>query len=185
METRENLRPFKKQRLCFEGVLIDIVTPQKKNKHQYGLVFGSVYAPNENVELDHAVIQISKEQFEKAKLERYTRYMFTAEVAPYFKLTRIMGVSVNQENFMLKDINFNRLKESHFSHMAQPTAYVMRRIQTMVLYKGELKPSKNELLEAVLNTPNEGSVERFINECTESYQRTHVNQKDLEEVLYG
>lgn len=185
MDTREVLRPYKKQRLGFEGVLVDIIAPNKRNGHAFGLVFASVYAPNERIELDHVVIQMDKASFKKAELILFTRYYFTASIASYFKPTSIIGAVALQENFMLQDINLNKLREVPVSHMPQPTKYVLTRIHNILLCKGELRHTEEDLIHAVFQTPNDGSVEKFINDCTKSYQQTHVNRRELEETLYA
>jgi hypothetical protein len=185
MDTRAVLRPYKKQRLGFEGVLVDIVAPNKRNGHAYGLVFASVYAPNEKIELDHVVIQMDKVSFRKADLNLFTRYYFTASIAAYYKPTYIMGAVALQENFMLQNINLNKLRELHESQMHQPTMYVISRINNILLCKGELRHTEDDLVKAVFHMPNNGSVEKFINECTKSYQQTHVDRRELEETLYA
>lgn len=185
MDTREVLRPYKKQRLGFEGVLVDIIAPNKRNGHAYGLVFASVYAPNEKIELDHVVIQMDKVSFRKAELNLFARYYFTASVAAYFKPTYIIGAVALQENFMLQDINLNKLRELGESQMHQPTMYVMTRINNILLCKGELRHTEDDLIKTVFNTPNDGSVEKFINECTKSYQQTAVDKHELVEALYA
>lgn len=185
MDTREVLRPYKKQRLGFEGVLVDILEPNRRNGHAYGLVFASVYAASEKIELDHVVIQMDKVSFKKAELSLYTRYYFTARIDSYYKAVNIIGVVALQENFMLQHINLNKLREMPESQMDQPTMYVMSRIHNIMLCKGELYHTEEELIDKVFNTPNDGSIEQFIDECTSSYQQTVVNRRDLEEALYA
>lgn len=185
MDTREVLRPYKKQRLGFEGVLVDILEPNRRNGYAYGLVFASVFAPNEGIELDHVVIQMDRVCFKKADLSLYTRYYFTARIDSYYKTVNIIGVVALQENFMLQHINLNKLREIPESKMDQPTMYVMARINNIMLCKGELRHTEEELVEKVFNTPNDGSVEQFIDECTGSYQQTVVNRRDMEEALYA
>ncbi|MCC2248955.1 hypothetical protein JUJ52_03150 [Virgibacillus sp. AGTR] len=184
MDTREVLRPYKKQRLGFEGVLVDVMEPNRRNGHTYGLVFGSIYAPNENIELDHAVIQMDIADFKKAKLNLYTRYYFTAEITSYYKATNIMGVIAQRENFMLQNISILKLREMPDSNITQPTMYVMKRIHNIMLCKGKLRHTEEELIKTVFHTPNDGSVERFINECTGSYQQVSMNKHNMEEILY-
>lgn len=185
MDTREVLRPYKKQRLGFEGVLIDILEPNRRNGYTYGLVFASVFAPNEKIELDHAVIQMDIADYKKAKLNLYTRYYFTAGIASYYKATNIMGVIAQQENFMLQNITLHKLREEPESQMTQPTMYVMKRINNIMLCKGDVRHTEGELVETVFHTDNDGSVEQFINECTESYQQANVNRREMEETLYA
>lgn len=185
MDTREVLRPYKKQRLGFEGVLIDIIEPNRRNGYNFGLVFASVYAPNEKIELDHAVIQMNMTDFKKAGLNLYERYYFTASIASYYKTAKILGAIALQENLMLQNINLNKLRVQPESELAQPTMHVMTRIDNIMLCKGELHHTKEGLLETVNNTPNDGSVERFINDCTTYYQQAYINGRDIERTLYA
>lgn len=55
---REILKPYVGLRLNFEGVLVNINHANKRNGYHCGLVFASIYAKNEILELDHAVIKI-------------------------------------------------------------------------------------------------------------------------------
>lgn len=185
MDTREVLRPYKKQRLGFEGVLIDIIEPNRRNGYTFGLVFASVYAPNEKIELDHSVIKMDLADFKKANLNLYGRYYFTAAIASYYKTAKILGAIALQENFMLENINLNKLREQPETELTQPTKHVMTRIDNIMLCKGELHHTKEDLLTAVMNTPNDGSVERFINDCTSYYQQAFVNGRDIERTLYA
>ncbi|MCR6108564.1 hypothetical protein HXA34_19950 [Salipaludibacillus agaradhaerens] len=185
MDTREVLRPYKKKRLGFEGVLIDIYEPNRRNSYTYGLIFASVYASNEGIELDHAVIQMSVAEFKKAQMNLYTRYYFTAAIASYYKTVNIMGIIAQRESFMLQNISLHKLREVHTSQLEQPTEYVKKRIETISLCKVGLAHTKEELITMVTNIPNDGSVERFINQYTESYQQVHVNKRDLMETLYA
>jgi hypothetical protein len=184
MDTREVLRPYKKQRIGWEGVLIDIIPPNKRNGYTYGLVFASLYAPNEDIELDHAVIKMEPQEFKRADFSQYTRYYFTAAVASYYKAVSILGVIAQRENFMLQNINMRKLRELPESKMTQPTMYVATRIHNIMLSK-ELRHTEEELIDTVLHTPNDGSVERFINDCTNSYRQTSVSKKEIEETLYA
>lgn len=185
MDTREELRPYKKQRLGFEGVLINITEPNRRNGFTYGLIFASIYAPNEKIELDHAVIMIDKAQYAKINVQLFKRYKFTAQVALYHKTVNVLGVSALQENFMLQRININKIEEIQESALSQPTRFVMTRINNMMMSKaGNLQHTTEQLLEIVENTANDGSVERFITECTQAYQRKKINRSDMIDVLY-
>ena len=185
MDTREVLRPYKKQRLGFEGVLIDIKKPNRRNGYNYGLVFASVYAPNERIELDHVVIEMGIGDFREAGFKRFTRYYFTATIASYYKVADIMGISAERENFMLIDINVNKLREAPISRMKQPTMYVTSRIDSIMLCKGQLYYTEDELISTVFNKPNNGSVERFINHATEIHQQSALNRQDMIKALYA
>lgn len=177
MDTRDALRPYKHQRLSFEGVLVDITLPTKKNHHEYGLVFGSVYAPNECIELDHVVITCNKATFNRARLELYKRYKFTAMVDSYKRANRIAGTLAQTEVFMLTDIKAHRINEIETSRLTQPSLFVLNRIQTSMLC--ETRPvahTEEELLTLALREPNDGSVERFIDAYTKQNQVTEFDR---------
>lgn len=183
-ERREALRPYKHQRLGFEGVFIHVIPPMKRNGYKYGLVFASVYAPNEQIEIDHVVIQMNPAEYHACDLELFSRYYFTAEVGTYFKTGFIMGTIAQQEYFMLKDINTHRLEKIESSHMTQPTAYVRARIKTTLRCKTTPPMhTEKQLLEIVTNLPNDGSVERFINEYTQLYQHERYTKHDIIQML--
>lgn len=184
-DKREILRPYRGQRLGFEGVLIDIVKPNPRNKYAYSLVFASLYAPEEKIELDHVVISITKAEFNTIHLELYTRYYFTAEVTKYFKTVHILGTPVKQENFMLDRLNIYKMVERTTSDLNQPTIYTMNRIQNVLLSK-VIEPEHNEeeLLQIINDIPNDGKVEQFIEEYNKRYQNVALNKLDMIDALY-
>lgn len=187
MEKRSALRPYKKQRLFFEGVLIHIILPNKKNGYTHELVFGSLYAPNEQVELDHAVIAIDNGTFQLNKFELFKRYTFTAKVAIYRKTGPIMGIPVQQECCMLEQINPNKIHMVETSHLTQPTLYIQTRIRNILSSKSEtaqMRYSKDELLDIVTTRPNDGSVEQFMSVYTKSHQVAKIDAFDIIKVVY-
>lgn len=186
IERREILRPYKRQRLGFEGVLINILEPNRKNGFTYGLVFASVYSPKVNIELDHVVIKVTVPEFNYVEFELFKRYYFTAEVAPYYKTGYVLGIAAKRECFMLQNINISKVRQIATSQMSQPTLYVTTRIKNVLLCKSQHpRHTEDELLEIVKNTPNDGSVERFINEYTKSYQQKKITKHEVVETLYG
>lgn len=177
MDTRDALRPYKHQRLSFEAVLVDITLPTKKNHYEYGLVFGAVYAPNECIELDHVVITCDKGTFNRAKLELYKRYKFTALVSSYKRANRICNTLAQTEVFMLTDIKSHRIKEIETSKLTQPSLFLMNRIETSLGCDSRPVPHTREgLLELALREPNDGSVERFIDTYTKLNQVTEFDR---------
>lgn len=190
MDTREGLRPYKKQRLGFEGVLVDIIKPSSRNGYTYGLVFGSVYAPNEKIELNHVVIKVNKgaigEMKVKVGIELFKRYSFTARIDSYVKTAKFSNIAAKKEAFMLADIKPHKIKQVELSHMEQPTNYVMDRIRNVLLCKSrEVLHTEEELINMVRDIPNDGSVEKFIDEFTSSYQLTKITMHDVVDVIYG
>lgn len=192
------MRPYKKKRLGFEGVLIDIIEPNSRNGYSYGLIFGSVYAPNEHVEIDHAVIKVSKYDFNLItsylNFECFKHYHFTAQIATYYKVAYFEGLSTKgepyveakKENFMLQNLNAAKIEPITEPHLTQPTIYVNRRIDNIMLCKtSPVRHTKEQLLGIVANLPNDGSVEHFINTYTQSYQYTKVSEYDLINTLYS
>lgn len=185
-DTREVLRPYNKQRLGFEGVLIHILPPNRKNGFMCGLVFASVCAPEKDIELDHVVITVPKREVNQYDIKEGIRYYFTADVAPYFKTTYIMGMSAKQEHFMLCNINPRKMRKKIKSNLAQPTSYVQTRICNILKSKAiPPRHTREELIHMVTTIPNDGSVECFIDRYTETYQHTHVNKADVIEALYA
>lgn len=187
MEKREVLRPYKKQRLAFEGVLINIIQPNKKNSYLYGLVFASLYAANENIQLDHAVIEMDKASFAKSKLEMFKRYRFTAQVGVYQKTGPILGVPVLQECFMLQYINAAKITEETESQIEQPTVYTQTRIQNILHSKSktaQLRYTREQLIEIVTTMPNDGSVEQFMCVYTRSHQVVKVDSSEIIRTVY-
>lgn len=185
-DRREILRPYKHKRLGFEGVLIDLIEPNRRNGYTYGLVFASVYSASQNIELDHAVIKMGIAEFNQANLDLFERYYFTAVVKNYYKTGYILGIAAKIECFMLADINPHKIQKLNMSKLQQPTAYVINRIDNVLISK-IIAPrhTKEELIEHVLNMPNDGSVERFINEYTQSYQNVEITKYEVINTLYA
>lgn len=199
MDKRELLRPYKKQRLGFEGVLIHIIQPNKKNNMTYGLVFASLYAPNEGIELDHAVIEMERATYNQINIKPYTpgspsprldcfkRYTFTAKVNSYYKTGRIIGTPVQQECFMLQDINPLRLKITDESQLIQPTLYTQTRINNVMLSKtdvAKVRYTEDQLNEIVTTMPNDGTVEEFISVYTRSHHASKFDAFDIIDIVY-
>lgn len=185
MDTREALRPYSKQRLAFEGVLVDVIKPKRRNGYTYGLVFASVYAPHENIELDHAVIQMEMPKFHKSNMSLGKRYHFTAYIGMYLKPARILGAYVHQENFMLQHLNLYKLREKPESQMVQPTMYVLNSINNLMMCRQNTRYTEGGLVARVLDMPNDGSVETFIDDLTGKHQQSKVNVHDINDTLYA
>lgn len=184
-DNREVLRKYKNKRLAFEGVLIQTIKPSKRNGFTYGLVFVSIYAENEKLELDHAVIKMDIVEMQKSGLELNKRYKFTAKIKSYYKSGKLLGVPVNQEHFMLADINTNKVKSIKTSKLKQPTKYTQTRISNIQECKSNRKIlSENEILEKIKNMKNNGDVECFINKYTESFQQIKMTKYDIINILY-
>lgn len=186
VKKREVLRPYKRKRLGFEGVFIHAIEPNRKNGYTYGLVFGSIYAPNEKIELDHAVIKVSIAEYNQANLELYQRYYFSAEVDSYYKTGYVLGIAAKREHFMLTHINVSKMYKLSTSVMTQPTMYVISRIRNVLSSKNiEPRHTEEELLEIIYRLPNDGSVERFVDTYTKNYQHKKVTTYDIIETLYA
>lgn len=186
MDKREVLRPYKKQRLGFEGVLVHIMQPNKRNGYTFGLVFASVYAPNEQIEIDHVVIEMDRASFGLTRLELFKRYGFTAKVSAYQKAGPILGILVQQECFMLEKINPKKMVELEESKIPQPTEYIKTRIKNVMLCKHTpVEHTEEELVTMVQNMPNDGRVEEFMNEYTRRYQGKKVDSFDIIQAIYS
>lgn len=187
MDKRSALQPYKKQRLLFEGVLVHAIEPNKKNGYTYGLVFASVYAPNEDIELDHVVIQMDKGSFKLNRFTLFKRYEFTAKVTTYWKPGPIMGVLVQQECCMLEQINVNKIHMIEESQLTQPTLYIRNRVRNILASKCEdvqVRYTETQLFDILTTTPNDGSVEEFMNVYTKSHQIAKVDAFDIQKVVY-
>lgn len=184
MERRSILEPYLHQRLGFEGVPIDIIEPNRKNRFTYGVIFASVtHTENPNIELDHTVIQVTVDDFEKLKIEPYKRYKFTAVVKSYTKTERILGIPAVCKYYMLADINPKKFTKIEETVIKQPSIYVKSRIDSILENENNVY-TKEQLIDIVKRIPNDGSVERFINNYTTSFQRVQYNMKDIESILY-
>jgi len=184
LDTREVLRPYKNRRIGFEGVLIDIIRPSDKNAYHYGLVFGSVYAPNERIELDHSVIQVTKSTFMEIEVHLYQRYYFTADIEKYYKAVRVLGVPVLRDSFMLTNIRSHKITRRDSAQLAQPTMFTLNRIRNILSCKtSEINHTEQDVLDVIAKLPNDGAVEKYINEYTSSYQRG-LSMNDILDVLY-
>ena len=177
IDTRNALSPYKGQRLSFEAVLVDITMPTKKNHYEYGLVFGAVYAPNECIELDHVVIAVNRGVFRHMNLELYKRYRFTAMVDSYKRANRICGTLAQTDVYMLCDMKSHRIREIETSSLAQPTQFLLNRIETSLLCESRtVAHTAEELLERALREPNDGSIEKFIDAYTKQNQVTEFDR---------
>lgn len=179
---RKALEKYKNNRLRFEGVLCDIIQPNKRNGYTYGLVFASLYAIHEDIELDHVVIKSDNLRFDiEPKL--FNRYQFTAKIDSYYKIGKIIGIPVQKEHFMLTEIK--RLKVSPNTKLEQPTKYVQRRIKNIMASKN-IKPihSYNEIINIISKMTNDGSVEKFINQYSQIHQHRSFGKYDVINKLY-
>lgn len=187
MDKRSALLPYKKQRLSFEGVLLHIIPPNKKNRFTHGLVFGSLYAPNEDVELDHAVIEVDHGTFVFNKFELFKRYTFTAKVSIYRKTGPIMGIPVQQECCMLEQINPNKIQQVEESSLTQPTLYTRTRIRNILASKSQtaqVRYTEEQLHDIVTTMPNDGQVEEFMSVYTKSHQVVKIDSNDIIKAVY-
>ncbi|MBD7970374.1 hypothetical protein [Paenibacillus gallinarum] len=183
LDTREELRPYRNRKLGFEGVLIDLIQPNAQNKQTYGLVFGSVYAPNEKIELDHVVIKVSKCVYQASNVELFNRYRFTAFIESYMKVKSFDGIEALTESYMLVKPNIIEVMEN--SNMQQPTKFVKSRIKSIMICKtSDIRHTEAELYEMISKLQNNGSVENFINKYTRSIQHKKVTQTDIINTVY-
>ncbi|WP_145142136.1 hypothetical protein [Paenibacillus sp. Y412MC10] len=184
MDTREELRAYRNRKLGFEGVLIDVTQPNAQNKQTYGLVFGSVYAPNEKIELDHVVIKVDKYAYQASKVELFNRYRFTAFIESYRKFKRIEGITAQTESYMLVRPHIIEVMVS--SSLQQPTQFVKSRIERVLTCKTSvIQHTEAELYEMISNLRNDGDVEEFIGSYTRSHQHKKVTRHDIINTIYS
>lgn len=185
IDTRDALRPYKNERLGFEGVLIEITQPNKKNQYSHGLVFASLYSPDRKIELDHVVMKCSQTSLESANLELFTRYYFTAEVGSYRKTINLLGIPAQQEHFMLCNINMRKITPIETSKLAQPSQYIVNRINNVMATKHrQPNHTERELYAHVHALPNDGTKEQFIEEYARSFQSKKMTSLDVVNTLY-
>lgn len=180
---REVLKPFLNKRLRFEGVLIDVIEPSIKTNNQYGLVFASLYAKNEKIELDHAVIKIRPKKFKKANFEKYSRYTFTAGIDHYHKLEFILDIPTQRRHYMLTDINIYKMSIITTSDLEQPTAYVHTRA-SYIDYQEKQNKKHHPIEEHIKHLKNDGSIEKSINIHLEKYKKQKINEKNTTKNFY-
>lgn len=185
MEQRNVLSPYLNQRLGFEGVPIGFIEPNRKNKYTYGVIFASVTHVNgdRKIELDHTVIKMTVEQYDKLKLELYQRYKFTAVIQTYNKTERVMGIPAIRKHYMLADINTRKVEPLSETAVIQPSIYVETRINSIVENENCLY-TKDELIDIIKRIPNDGSVEHFVNNYTSTFQKVEYNADDIKSILY-
>lgn len=185
IDTRQELEPFKGQRLRFEGVLIDIVPPTRKTMNQCSLVFASLYEKNLKIELDHVVLQAPPTQVEYYELELYQRYYFTAEVGSYTKTVKLMGVNAQKLHFMLKNINMRKIRICEESHIPQPSLYIRRRVDNALNNPYRTSPfTKEELLDHIEGLNNDGSKEAFVETYTQALKTKHITRHEINKIIY-
>lgn len=176
---REILKPHVGRRLSFEGVLINIQGANKRSKHHCGLVFASIYAKNENIELDHAVIKIHPQKIKHLNLERYRRYTFTAEIYVYHKAEELLGVLTQRRYYTLTDINLKKLQPTNITHLTQPTKYVQSRLARLCRYDDKVFPEKN-----ILSLINDGTIEKTVDQKLAKTQRERITKTSMISALY-
>lgn len=184
LNTREELQPYRNRKLVFEGVLIDVIQPNALNKQTYGLVFGSVYAPNERIELDHVVIKVNKYAYQASNVKLFNRYRFTAFVESYKKVKKFEGIEALTESYMLVRPHIIEAIES--SNLQQPTQFVKSRIERVMTCKTSyIRHTEAELYEIISNLKNDGDVEEFIGNYTRRYQHKKVTRHDIIKTIYS
>lgn len=181
---REILAPYLDERLCFEGVLISTITPNISNGHTYGLVFASIYAPHQDIELDHVVIQMDVGGYKRAGLNLYSRYQFTAKVDVYYKTGLIQGMTAKRRHYMLIDMNIAKIKRIHTSKMKQPTCYVANRINNISKFSNKTNLTKKKLFDKIMNMPNDGAVECFIDKNIKASRVKRMARYEIVNALY-
>lgn len=184
MDTREELRPYRNRKLGFEGVLINVIQPNAHNKQTYGLVFGSVYAPNEKIELDHVVIKVSKYAYQASNVKLFNRYRFTAIVESYMKVKNFEGIEAQTESYML--VRPNIIEVMNISNLQQPTQFVKSRIKSIMTCKtSQIRHTETEIYGMIAKLNNDGAVEKFIENYTRSIQHKKVTWNDIINTVYS
>lgn len=162
-DNREILRRYKNQRLAFEGVLIAVRQPINP-REEYRLIFGSVAAIHEPVELDHVVIHTPHNPYQPPRtLGVGKRFRFKATVASYKKVQDLLYQPAQVENFELTCVDLKRIEHADASHLAQPTQFVKNRAESIAL-RDACPFSADELIDMALTYPNDGAIEYYFEE---------------------
>lgn len=162
-DNREILRTYKGKRLVFEGVLIAIYRPSAV-REQYQLVFASVAALHQHIELDHIVVHTDKSPYNLSKtIGVGKRYRFAGDVTPYKKVQQLLHQPAQTENYMLTNINLGRLETQATSTLMQPTEFVRNRVRSVAAHPA-CPYDKDELTAIALTYPNDGAIESYFEE---------------------
>lgn len=181
MTRREELAKYNNERLYVEGVLIDINQPNQKNHHKYGLVFGSVNLPNEEIEIDHVVIAVPESFMNKHDLSLYNKYGFTAKVGTYYKRKVILNTPANVRAYHLTDINARRFTELTKNKPDDLSRHLKNRIAS--LQKRGLPIDIGEL-NRILRSKNEGEREQYLNNITKTMSKSDISHADILNTIY-
>lgn len=198
---RPELEPYVGQRLFVQGVLIDIQKPSKKTRNHYTLVFGSLYFPNEDIEIDHAVITVTKKFLRQCELneqpiETFRPYGFTVAITKYThnKWNKELQVITTAENYAIGDINVHRLEQLDelplfpekrcTSSGRQPLSlFLLNRINTIAENPAsEIK--KGELIHILYLLPNNGAREAYMDMYSYKIRQTKYTKTDIKNTLY-
>ena len=175
---REILKPYVGLRLNFEGVLVNINHANKRNGYHCGLVFASIYAKNEILELDHAVIKIHPKKLKCLNLRCYTRYTFTAEIGTYHKVEKVLSIPTEVKYYTINNINTNKIAIMQTSNLTQPTKYVKTRL-------GHIAKHDNQSNTNILALRNDGSIEKHVDQYLESFRKHKITKNDIITALYS
>lgn len=181
MSKREELAPYNNERLYVEGVLIDITKPNKKNHHKAGLVFGSVYLPNEDIELDHIVIAVPETFTRNKEIELFNKYGFTAEVGSYYKKKNILGTLASVKAYHLQDINSRRFETIEPVVKSDLSRYLKNRLSS--LHRRGVPVDMTELNYA-LREKKEGERELYLKKIMMTLNKKDVTHADIMNAIY-
>lgn len=180
---RYQLAPYFNQRVCVRGVLIDIIAPSAKNKNKPGLVFASVRLPNEQIELDHVVIQVDNSFLNRTDIQLFKTYQFTAVVKKYFhnKYDHELKFTIMAENYQLVNINENRLKTYNERNQAF-SSYQKQRIED-IAQRQDIPYSKEQAIDVLIELPNNGSREKWLDDIKRTYRKNTLSKRKIQRTL--
>lgn len=164
-------------RLNFEGVLVNINHANKRNGYHCGLVFASIYAKNEILELDHAVIKIHPKT-KRFKLTMLYTLQFYAEIGTYHKIEKILSIPTEVKYYTINNINTNKIAIMQTSNLTQPTKYVKTRL-------GHIAKHDNQSNTNILALRNDGSIEKHVDQYLESFRKHKITKNDIITALYS
>lgn len=185
MSHREILEPYLGQRVYLTGIVTHIDEPSERTKFKYNLVVTSICMPNEDIEIDHAVIAVSRKFFDEHKPALFQKYGFTASIASYIKPKMLLGIKVNSKAYDFREINKNKWSKLPLERTPTLSIYLERKIQTFVK---QTHITGYAALKRTLLNKTEGQRERHIDDMEQQIHHmtktANLTKKDVVSVLY-
>lgn len=174
---REILKPYVGTRHLCQGILIDLIEPNKRNRHKRSGVFASIYLPKLDIELDHSVIILPGKLKDIEDLELFKKYEFTIEVNTYTTTKIINNIKALGTKYQLTNISTTKFKQIDPMKPDDLSVYLNNRLI-------RFKYTERESLKKHILTLPEGQREAFIEKLTGRKQRRTLNKHNIIKELY-